>query len=33
MWIWDRLSPHLPELAEVKLWENANSGAVYAGTR
>jgi len=33
IWIWDRLSPHLPELAEIKLWENANSGVVYAGAR
>ncbi len=30
-WLWDRLRPRLPQLARLELWENATSGAVYAG--
>lgn len=31
-WIWDKLKPHLPELAELTLWENQNSGVTYHGS-
>ena len=30
-WIWDRLSPALPELSEVMVRETCNSGCVYRG--
>lgn len=33
VWIWDRLGPTLPELSRIELWENENSGVVYAGPR
>jgi 6-pyruvoyltetrahydropterin/6-carboxytetrahydropterin synthase len=28
LWVWDRLSPALPGLEEVGLWETATSGAI-----
>jgi 6-pyruvoyltetrahydropterin/6-carboxytetrahydropterin synthase len=28
VWIWRRLAPQLPGLAELTLWETANAGAV-----
>jgi len=31
-WIWNNLKPNLPELIELELWENTNSGVTYAGT-
>ncbi|MEM8758506.1 MAG: 6-carboxytetrahydropterin synthase QueD [Planctomycetota bacterium] len=31
VWLWDRLKPALPGLTRIELWENANSGVVYAG--
>lgn len=30
-WIWRRLKPALPGLAQVKLWETCTAGAVYRG--
>lgn len=30
-WIWKRLKPKLPALAEVKLWETCAAGCVYRG--
>lgn len=32
VWIWERLSPHLP-LAEIQLWENPTTFVVYCGGR
>ena len=31
VWIWDRLKPELPGLAEVELWETRNCSVVYRG--
>ena len=30
-WIWRRLKPALPQLAEIKLWETCTAGCVYQG--
>ena len=30
-WIWRRLKPELPHLAEIKLWETCTAGCVYRG--
>ena len=32
-WIWSRLKPRLPELAQVAVYETASCGAVYDGQR
>jgi 6-pyruvoyltetrahydropterin/6-carboxytetrahydropterin synthase len=31
VWIWDRLKPELPGLAEVELWETRKCSVVYRG--
>ena len=31
VWVWDRLKPQLPGLAEVELWETRTCAAVYRG--
>ncbi|MFQ5533755.1 MAG: 6-carboxytetrahydropterin synthase QueD [Sphingomonadales bacterium] len=31
-WIWDRLAPALPGLAEVRIKETCTSGCIYRGT-
>lgn len=28
VWIWNQLKPRLPELEEIELWENQNSGVL-----
>ena len=30
-WVWDRLEPNLPGLAQVKIWETCTAGCVYQG--
>ena len=30
-WVWQRLKPKLPALAEVKLWETCAAGCAYRG--
>jgi len=30
-WIWERLAPELPGLAEVRLWETCTAGCAYRG--
>jgi 6-pyruvoyltetrahydropterin/6-carboxytetrahydropterin synthase len=32
-WIWERLEPQVPGLAEVRLWEIPDSCVVYRGGR
>lgn len=31
MWMWERLSPHLPGLREVQLYETDDAGVIYRG--
>ena len=31
VWIWDRLKPELPGLAEVELWETRKCSVIYRG--
>lgn len=31
VWIWDRLKPRIPRLAEIRVWETATSFATYSG--
>lgn len=31
MWMWDRLSPHLPGLREMQLYETDDAGVIYRG--
>ena len=31
VWMWDRLSPHLPSLVELQLFETADAAVIYRG--
>lgn len=31
MWIWDEIKPEIPDLCEVRVWETADSFAIYEG--
>ncbi len=31
IWIWDQIKPEIPQLTEVRVWETADSFAIYEG--
>jgi 6-pyruvoyltetrahydropterin/6-carboxytetrahydropterin synthase len=31
IWAWEQLKPKLPKLVEIRIWETANSFAIYDG--
>lgn len=31
IWAWEKLKPELPLLVEIRIWENADSFAIYNG--